>query len=311
MEIKENNAVQDVDVRKCLVCQSGEYTVLRDRLRYDVRRDVTECLECGFVYLWPRIGKQETVEFYKKDHYRNIPREKLGLQTHSSDGTFHSRMGQAQHRFNIVAPYLSKEKSLLEVGCGSGSFLSLVQPLVKECKAMELDTAFAQYVRDRFKVDVYEDAIQDLSPDMGKFDVISMWFVLEHLHDPVVDLKKLREFISDSGVLLMLLPNLNDPLLTVYHSLAYENFFYQLPHLNYFSPQTLCKALDQSGWTAEIRSVQIYGLLNHLRWVLFKKPQAKQSKGIVNFFNIFDKVYRKVLEKNQQTDSLLVIARKA
>ena len=294
----------------CLVCGSPECKVVHRQLRYDIEHDVAECGNCGFIYLWPRLGEQETVEFYQKGEFRNIPREKLGLQSHDPDGTFESRMGQARHRFRIVKPYLNKDKTLLEIGCGSGSFISLVQPFVKDCTGMELDAIFADYVRRRFGIKVLEDALENLPPRMGPYDLICMWFVLEHLHDPVGDLRKIRELVADHGLLFLLLPNLRDPLLTVYHSKAYERFFYQLPHLNYFSERTLRLALETSGWDGQIIPVQIYGLANHLRWMFLERPQPKQSRGTVDLWNIPDKIYRAMLAKAGTTDSLLVIARK-
>lgn len=296
---------------QCMVCGSKEKRFIRDRLRYGIIRPVYECSSCGFVYLWPRMGEEETVEYYKKGDYRNIPREKLGLQQHDSKATFNSRMGQAKQRFDIVKPYLNKNVRFLEIGCGSGSFLSLVKPLVKECKAMELDPIFAEYVQNELKIDVSQKAIIDLDPAKdGKFDVVCMWFVLEHLHDPVNDLKSLRKIVADGGVLLMLLPNLLDPLLTIYRSEAYSDFFYQLPHLNYFSPTTLKLAMEKSGWKGKVIPIQIYSLQNHLRWAFVKKPQAKQGEGVVSPFNLVEKLYRYSLSKMQKTDSLLAVLKK-
>lgn len=294
----------------CPICQSATHTIVRNRLRYGVVRDVARCEDCGFVYLWPRLGQKETVDFYQKGDFRNINRGELGLQTHDPDGTFASRMGQAIYRFNIIKPFLCTDKTLLEIGCGSGSFLSLVQPLVQQCAAMELDAVFAEYVRVRFNVDVLEKAIEDLPDGFGPFDLISMWFVLEHLHDPVRDLTRLRDIVSDRGTVFMLLPNLQDPLLTIYRSREYSDFFYQLPHLNYFSPATLRDTLRRSGWDGKVIPVQIYGLANHLRWLWRKTPQPTQSKGTVDVWNVPDKVYRWTLGRIAQTDSLLVIAHK-
>lgn len=294
----------------CPICGSADHRILRNRLRYGVIRDVADCQGCGFVYLWPRLGQKETVEYYTGGDYRGIQRESLGLQTHDAEGTFHSRMGQAVHRFKIVKPYLSRDKTLLEIGCGSGSFLSLVQPLVKQCTAMELDAPFAEYVRQRFHVEVMEKAIEDLPTGFGPFDLLTMWFVLEHLHDPLNDLVRMRDLVSERGLLFMLLPNLQDPLVTIYRSQPYADFFYQLPHLNYFSPRVMADTLHRSGWQGEIKPVQIYGLANHLRWIFKGKPQAKQSKGTVDLWNVPDQAYRFLLGLTGHTDSLLVIARK-
>lgn len=294
----------------CPVCKTSGDTIIRNKLRYGVVRDVIRCDQCEFVFLWPRMGKSETVDFYKKGDYHQTPRDRMGLQIHDADATFETRMGQARQRYELTKPYLSPNARMLEVGSGSGSFCSLVKKDVKEYVGIELDPPFAEYVRNRFGVQVLENPISELPDTVGRFDVICMWFVLEHLHDPLHDLRTLLKFIQDDGVLLMLLPNLLDPLVSIYKVREYEDFFYQLAHLNYFSPKTMRLALDTSGWAGKVSPIQIYGLANHMRWMFFKRPQKFTSRGNASQINLIDRMYRKYLSNIGRTDSLLVSARK-
>jgi 2-polyprenyl-3-methyl-5-hydroxy-6-metoxy-1,4-benzoquinol methylase len=163
--------------------------------------------------------------YYKEGDFRNLPRSELSLAEHKgSDEIFDTRLGQANRRLQRMLPYINDEMSLLEVGCSAGSFISLAKRHFKNCATIELDSKFANYTRSHQNINVLEKPIEDLPKDAGPFDVICMWHVLEHLADPVSALKNLMDHVKPGGYLFIDVPNVYDPLLTLWQNAAFNDF---------------------------------------------------------------------------------------
>ena len=304
------NKLRTSDEPVCKLCSSRKTKLRRNTLRYGEKRDVRECEKCGLIFLWPiEVPGVKAAEFHKTE-FRNLPRVRLGLVEHDPDLIFESRLGQAKRRFDRIEPHIHPEMTLLEIGCSAGSFLSVAKPYFRNCTAIELDPIFANYVREKCAVDVIEKPVEKMGKNAGPFDAICMWHVLEHLNKPVAVLEQLKNLLSDSGYLFVEVPNVWDPLHTLYHLKAFDDFYFQSPHLYYFSPKTLKAAFEKAGWVAKIFPVQVYGLANHIRWISLRRPQSNQPKGRISFINLPDKAYRWILSKIGRTDTLFTMARK-
>jgi 2-polyprenyl-3-methyl-5-hydroxy-6-metoxy-1,4-benzoquinol methylase len=79
-----------------------------------------------------------------------------------------------------------------------------------------------------------------------QFDLIVGWMVLEHLHDPVKSLQKLRRWIKPNGLLVVSVPNCASWEFRFFK----ENWYgLHLPaHLYHFTPRTLGLVLNAGGW---------------------------------------------------------------
>lgn len=95
---------------------------------------------------------------------------------------------------------------LLDVGCGSGGFLSVAQQLGWKCFGLELDPAAVKAARQR-GLDVEEGAYDRLEQYPERFDCIVCSHVLEHVHTPLDLLKKLNGALKPGGTLLLSAPN--------------------------------------------------------------------------------------------------------
>jgi predicted SAM-dependent methyltransferase len=80
-------------------------------------------------------------------------------------------------------------------------------------------------------------------------DLIVGWMVLEHLHDPIRCLKKLNEWARPNAWLVLSVPNAG----SLEFRLSKDKWYaLHLPnHLYHFTPQTLAKILNASGWSIE------------------------------------------------------------
>ncbi len=107
----------------------------------------------------------------------------------------------------------------------------------------------------------------------NKLDVITMWHVLEHLEDPASTLRKLGEFLSDTGKIIIEVPNADDALISIYDSKGFQDFTYWEAHLYLFTNETLRRIIERAGLKVKFMTqIQRYPLSNHLYWLAKEKP---------------------------------------
>ena len=104
-------------------------------------------------------------------------------------------------KLRIIEKYADQERSLLDIGAGTGDLLLaarklgyIVQGIEPNDSARKLAAAKGITLK------------ADLSTS-HKFKVITLWHVLEHLPDPVDEIAKLRELLADNGALFIAIPN--------------------------------------------------------------------------------------------------------
>ena len=80
----------------------------------------------------------------------------------------------------------------------------------------------------------------------GSFDIITLWHVLEHIHDLNGRMEKIATLLKPSGTLIIAVPNSNS-----WDAFHYQDFWaaYDLPrHLYHFTPDTLKKLANKHGF---------------------------------------------------------------
>lgn len=175
--------------------------------------------------------------------------------------------------YNKVAyrsiPYYKKNGTLLDVGCGLGSYLSMIQKIGWKGVGIELNKRAARYGREILKLDIRTGMIDDFDFPEKSFDVITMWHSIEHFTSPKQALIKAGRIIKDDGLILISTPNY-DSLDRMIFKANWNGLEVPL-HLYYFTPATIQRLLVSAGFTIE-------------RVVHTIRP-ADMKKSIVNVMN--------------------------
>jgi SAM-dependent methyltransferase len=96
---------------------------------------------------------------------------------------------------------------------------------------------------------VQTGSIESASGPDQPVDVVAAWMVIEHLHDPVAALVKLRRWVRPQGYLIAAVPDIGGRLLQCFGERRYD---LHLPnHLYHFTPQSITRLLDTAGWRVE------------------------------------------------------------
>jgi 2-polyprenyl-3-methyl-5-hydroxy-6-metoxy-1,4-benzoquinol methylase len=141
----------------------------------------------------------------------------------------------------IVANETS-ERKLLDVGCGTGNFLEHMKNHGWQTTGIEPSESAAAKSREK-KIGVIHKSIYELGEQ--KFDVITLWHVLEHLHEPQQKLETLKNHLTENGTIIIAVPNRES-----YDAKHYKNHWaaFDVPrHLWHFSQQNMRSILNQTG----------------------------------------------------------------
>ncbi|GFP24459.1 hypothetical protein HKBW3S09_01926, partial [Candidatus Hakubella thermalkaliphila] len=94
---------------------------------------------------------------------------------------------------------------LLDVGTGIGQFLFFARNDFK-AKGMEISESAITIAKQKYDIDVTRGEIESINWD-SKFDVITLFHVLEHVPNPSSTMERCRELLNNGGILIIAVPN--------------------------------------------------------------------------------------------------------
>lgn len=264
----------------CPLCNHATDHVLTTSLRRG-NGAVFYCESCAHGFLVPE-NKIDSKKYYAEEYRSEYSHKATGGSTHARE-IFDIYRKYQKDRLQLISPLLNKKTKLLEVGASAGQFLVNVKDQVAMAHAIELDPDCCQFLKSELKIDADSEFLRQSKFNEEKYDVVCSFQVMEHVESPVDFLKDLRQSLVPGGKAFVEVPNLKDPLLSVWNIEAYKTFFYHVAHLHYFTVESLKKVALDAGFSAaqiQLHFLQDYNLLNHLSWVTNKMPQATCDVGL-------------------------------
>lgn len=252
----------------CYICGSNQQDVIHKGVRDKEDINVLKCSNCGLVFLsdFSHIDNQ----FYEDSnmHQKNFNIHEYLIESSSDD----------IRRFNYLEEKM-KNKTVLDFGCGAGGFLSRASTVAKECEGIELDAFVRTFVKES-GIACYK-SLQEIAGK--KYDIITMFHVLEHIADPKSLLLEIKKYLKPNGILIIEVPNSEDALITLYENEAFKKFTYWSCHLILYNDSTLTNLLQQVGFSRyTIKQIQRYPLSNHLFWLSQGLPGGHKELSVLN-----------------------------
>ena len=295
--------------RDCPICSSKNTDLLYDRIDEIDHTHILRCVDCDLDFLETWNDIEHVKSLYEGDNY-------IFSHNISSSNEF-LKYDEYTKRANWLKPYLNQSSSVLEIGCGDGKFINLIKDQVALIEGVELSPPQVRKLRDE-GIKCYDTMIDEMEPERT-YDIICMFALLEHVPNVKNFLEKLKGYTHKDTQIFIEVPNLNDPLVKSYEIEEFKEFYYRAIHLYYFTPKSLSKLLDVSGYTSECTTSQQASLTNHFHW-MHKKRGQKDANAMTSAIapvevnddfpinEILDKTddfYRKALEDNMMGDLLL------
>jgi ubiquinone/menaquinone biosynthesis C-methylase UbiE len=262
-------------VKSCNVCKSD----LIEKIDSDY--NFCRCLDCGYVFDSPRPTLSEVTNFYS--------------QPAKYDSWIHEERGREalwRRRIKKMTRH-SNPGNLLDVGAGIGQFLHHARHFFSTVEGTEVSASAVQIAKEKYGLDIHRGVLEELHLPHESYDNISLFHVLEHVHDPTSTLLECRRLMRTNGTLVIAVPNdvlslssIRNRILSSFGMKRYRQFSPKLGisragysaeiHLSHFTPAVLRRLLEKHGFSIVKESIDPYypshgfrRVLQNIRYALF------------------------------------------
>ena len=243
--------------------------------RLDTQVILVKCDTCGLVYQNPRPTMEEIGAYY--------PPEYESYQPLSGQKKLPWLLGKAYQygtdkRCRIVTRLQQNGGRLLDVGCATGNFLMGMKRLPNwELYGVEPNEHAARVAQEN-GLNVFVGVLEQARYPDNFFDAVTLWDVLEHLHDPKTSLKEIFRILKPGGLLVVRVPNLDSWDAGIFRR-AWAGL--DAPrHLYVFDRRTLSQILEQAGLRVKYLRSEIGSYPTFVLSVRFWLVQTGVHEGV-------------------------------
>jgi 2-polyprenyl-3-methyl-5-hydroxy-6-metoxy-1,4-benzoquinol methylase len=204
---------------------------------------VWQCNRCTLRFTQDAPAPEEVGKYYLSPHYVSHTDTKQGI----INQLYHAiRKFTLKKKRQLVQEVSGLQKgSLLDVGAGTGAFANSMQEAGWKVIGLEPDETARQNAINKYNLNFQlPDALYRLEDQ--SFDVVTMWHVLEHVHDLHGYLHNCERILKQNGTLIIAVPNYTSLDAKIYG--AYWAAYDVPRHLYHFSPKSMKSLLQQHGF---------------------------------------------------------------
>jgi 2-polyprenyl-3-methyl-5-hydroxy-6-metoxy-1,4-benzoquinol methylase len=315
-------AILEEKVDNCPVCGSSSFHFFASGYDYELQTCLNlwtfvQCDTCRHVWLNPRPAVAELSKIYPKSYYAYNYAKKI------NPIAVQAKMWMDRGKMKkIVGALDRKPRSFLDIGCGNGRFLKVMEAFGVEKNqnyGLELDERVIAPLRSE-GYQAYCERVEDCDKIPTDFiDLITMFHVIEHVENPSAVVAQAVKWLAPGGIFAVETPNLTSLDAKLFHDTYWGG--YHIPrHWNLFTEVTLSRLLLDNGLEPVAKLYQtghsfwMYSLHHALRFGRQRTPNMAKIFDpftgflpFLAFFTAFDKIRAALGFK---TSALLVLARK-
>ncbi len=279
---------------RCLVCESRQ-----KRLLYRITgHRVYACADCSVVYLWPLPSEEQVREMFARLYTEGegSVAELKHYYEFTYDDVPTNPLVRLYERWLDAIERRRRPGRLLDIGCGTGLFLSVARRRGWEPYGIDDCAEATAHAREHFGLDVWDGEFDPVRMAGKTFDAVTLWDVVEHARRPVALLDAARSVLAPEGIVGISTPNQRSVLDVVAGALyrisagrvtwPLEKFYIE-QHFLYFAPRTLADFARRAGLEVvhlerELTDLRRLALPLPLRAVLTALFAAARLTGLEN-----------------------------
>ena len=247
---------QIVHYTQCPVCKSANIQPVLQAKDFTVSQEkfsIWQCADCTLRFTQDVPSADAIVSYYQSAAYISHSDTKKGL----INRLYHlvRNYTLSQKKALIVKESSTENGSLLDVGAGTGAFAHTMQKAGWQVTGIEPDVTARNNALSQYQLTLEKpETLVQLGT--AQFDVITMWHVLEHVHDLTIYLQTYQRLLQPNGCLIIAVPNYTSYDAHVYN----ENWAaYDVPrHLYHFSPASMQILVQQFGFTIKKKKPMLF-----------------------------------------------------
>jgi 2-polyprenyl-3-methyl-5-hydroxy-6-metoxy-1,4-benzoquinol methylase len=192
---------------ECIVCGAREFiTAFKciDHLVSSKEFSIMRCKACGFMFTQGIPEPAQIGAYYESPEYISHTGGRKSL-TDILYGI--SRSIMLRHKTGIVKKFTNTAKgTILDIGAGTGHFVMQMQKIGWNALGVEISDNARRHATEINEISLIP-SLKEGNFAENSFDAITMWHVLEHIHEPEVYLNNLCTILKKGGILIIALPN--------------------------------------------------------------------------------------------------------
>lgn len=195
---------------------------------------IVKC-ECGFLFNQRQPTQKTLNEFYSRSRAMN---------TWATLKQTHKEERRQIEKFGDTVEFLhdSGVRNVLDIGCGTGKFLSLLSNSIDKVGVDQHETSLA--VAKANGVQTINASIEEFfDTNKETYDAITLWGLVEHNKRPKELLARCYQALNENGVVVICVPNAES---SVVLNLWEDCYTFCPQHLWYFNPRNLIRLLKES-----------------------------------------------------------------
>ena len=290
----------------CPVCKRNQIEEIFSAKDYTVSGEffsIVKCKNCTLLFTQKVAEQHEIGKYYASENYISHSDTQVGLV----NKLYHSiRKKTLQSKKNLIERETGMSKgNVLDIGCGTGAFLNTMKTNGWAITGLEPDETARAKAKSLYGIEP-QPSKNLFNLPVGSYDAITMWHVLEHVHQLHEYIEQLKNMVTEKGKIFIAVPNY-----TSYDAQHYGKFWaaYDVPrHLYHFSPASMQNLVGQHGLTIKKTKPMWFDSF----YVSMLSEQYKNGEGNLAYAFLFGLISNfKTMFNSKKCSSLIYILEKS
>ncbi len=191
-------------IKFCPVCKSASQSPFITTQDYTVTQEtfhIVTCNDCGLRFTNPRPREREIGQYYQSEDYISHSNTKKGI----INKVYHIvRKIALKEKLAILNRLIPQKGSVLDIGCGTGYFLSACKNNGWQISGVEVNEHARKQAESLTGFRINENL---LDVKKKNFDCVTAWHVIEHIYNLDESLKFIAGILKDDGYAIIAVPN--------------------------------------------------------------------------------------------------------